>query len=182
MRKSFGKKSWLFPLPVLIIGTYNEDGSANAMNAAWGGIYDTNKVGICLASHRTTDNIFREKVFTVSFATVEQIKACDYVGMVSGNSIKDKVERAGWTYSCSEMIHAPLFDQLPVALICQMISYNEESGYMVADILDVSVDESVITDGKIDMDKFHPVALDDASHKYVAVKESVFDAFSVKEM
>ena len=75
----------LYPMPVLIIGTYGEDGTPNAMNAAWGGIVDTNMVGICLADHRTTRNIFARKAFTVSMADAENMVAADYVGIVSGD-------------------------------------------------------------------------------------------------
>ena len=84
MRKNFGPKPMMYPMPVLIIGTYNEDGTPNAMNAAWGGIADTEIISICLGSHRTTDNIFARKAFTVSMATAETVVAADYVGIVSG--------------------------------------------------------------------------------------------------
>ena len=36
MRKDFKNKTIVVPLPVLIIGTYDENGVLNAMNAAWG--------------------------------------------------------------------------------------------------------------------------------------------------
>ncbi len=38
MRKNFGAKAILYPMPVLIIGSYDENGTPDAMNAAWGGI------------------------------------------------------------------------------------------------------------------------------------------------
>ena len=86
MRKNFGQKTWLYPMPVLIIGTYAEDGTPNAMNAAWGGIYDTNLVMVCLADdHKTTENIKKTEAFTVSFATADTVVPCDYVGIVSAN-------------------------------------------------------------------------------------------------
>ena len=87
MRKDFGAKPMLYPMPVLIIGTYGEDGTPNAMNAAWGGIVDTNLIGICLADHRTTRNIFARKAFTVSMADAENMVAADYVGIVSGDKV-----------------------------------------------------------------------------------------------
>ena len=67
MRKNFGSKTWLYPMPVFIVAAYDENGVPNAMNAAWGGIYTDNEVGICLAEeHKTTQNILTTKAFTVS--------------------------------------------------------------------------------------------------------------------
>lgn len=97
MRKDFGVNPWFYPLPVLIIGTYDENGKPDAMNAAWGGLYDSNLVELCLsASHKTTKNINPKKAFTVSFADAENVAACDYVGIVSGNDTPDKMEKAGF--------------------------------------------------------------------------------------
>ena len=96
MRKNFGKKTWMYPLPVLIIGTYGEDGTPDAMNAAWGGIYDTGKVVLCLSEgHKTTANIKARGAFTVSFADQEHLVASDYVGIVSANKEPDKLAKAG---------------------------------------------------------------------------------------
>ena len=97
MRKNFGAKCWLYPMPVLIVGTYDENGVPNAMNAAWGGIYDTNQIMVCLADdHKTTENIKKSGAFTVSFATAETVASCDYVGIVSANDVPDKFERASF--------------------------------------------------------------------------------------
>ena len=98
MRKDFGAKSWLYPMPVLIVAAYDEHGVPNAMNAAWGGMFTDETVGLCLsAGHKTTKNILATRAFTVSMATVETIEACDYVGIVSGNRVADKFTRAGST-------------------------------------------------------------------------------------
>ena len=94
MRKNFGPRSWLYPMPVLIIGTYDETGVANAMNAAWGMISDTDKVTICLdAKHKTVKNIMKKKEFTVSMADAKNVVAADYVGIISGNDVADKVAK-----------------------------------------------------------------------------------------
>lgn len=94
MRKNFGKKTWLYPMPVLIVTTYNEDGTPNAMNAAWGGVYDTDQIMLCLSQdHRTTGNIRARGAFTVSIADAAHVEACDYVGMVSGRKVPDKLAR-----------------------------------------------------------------------------------------
>lgn len=122
MRKDFGKKPWLYPLPVLIIGTYDPDGTPNAMNAAWGGLYDSDQVVLCLsAGHKTTHNIEERKAFTVSFGTAGQMTACDYVGMASGNDTPDKIARTGWHVTKSSKVDAPLFDELPMAFECRYL-------------------------------------------------------------
>ena len=95
MRKDFGPQTMMYPMPVLIIGTYDENGKPNAMNAAWGGIFDYNQIMICLSSHKTTDNIRKNKAFTISFATVETVTASDYVGIVSQNKEPDKMQKSG---------------------------------------------------------------------------------------
>lgn len=178
MRINFGSKPMLYPMPVLIIGTYNADGTPNAMNAAWGGIVDTHLVGICLGSHRTTDNIFSRKAFTVSMADVKNVVAADYVGIVSGNDVADKVKVSGWHAEKSAFVDAPLFQELPMALECEFYSYDEETGLLIGRIVNVCADDSIVTDGKIDLGKFRPITYDPSGHGYYALGERVGNAFS----
>ena len=97
MRKNFEAKPWTYPQPVLILATYGEDGTPDAMNAAWGGISDDKELSMCIsAEHKTTANILLRKAFTVSMATAEQVVACDYVGIESGSNVANKLEKAGW--------------------------------------------------------------------------------------
>ncbi|MBQ8857821.1 MAG: flavin reductase family protein [Lachnospiraceae bacterium] len=179
MRKNFGSKSWMYPMPVLIIGTYNEVGVPNAMNAAWGMISDYDKVSVCLdASHKTVKNILEKKAFTVSMADAKNVVAADYVGIVSGNDVPDKMERAGWHAVKSEFVDAPLFEELPMTLECKMLSYDEETELMTGEIVNVSVDESILgEDGKIDLTKFSPITYDPVHHDYVKLGEKVGNAF-----
>ncbi len=178
MRKSFGSKPWFYPLPVLIVGTYNDDGSADAMNAAWGGLYDADKVVLCLsAGHRTTANIKAKGAFTVSFADAAHVTASDYVGMVSANSEPRKMEKAGFHVTKSEHVDAPLIDELPVALECQFLKVNED-GNIIGQIVNISADESVLgTDGSIDFSKFRPISFEPAHNAYHVLGEKVGDAF-----
>lgn len=179
MRKNFGSKSWMYPMPVLIIGSYDENGVPNAMNAAWGMISDYDKVSICLdASHKTVKNILAKKAFTVSMADAKNVVAADYVGIVSGNDVPDKIERAGWQAIRSEFVEAPLFEELPMTLECKMLSFNEETELMTGKIVNVSVDESILgEDGKIDLTKFSPIAYDPVHHDYLKLGEKVGNAF-----
>ena len=179
MRKNFGVKNWLYPMPVFIVGTYDEDGNPNAMNAAWGGIYDTNLVMICLADeHKTTKNIIDNRAFTVSFATAETIVPCDYVGIVSANDVPDKFARAGFTATKSDFVNAPIINQLPVTVECKLHKFTED-GICIGEIVNVSADESVLDEnGTIDVKKLHPIIYDSVSHSYFDFGEKVGHAFS----
>ena len=179
MRKNFGSKSWLYPMPVLIIAAYDEAGVPNAMNAAWGGMFTDEHIGICISQgHKTTKNILATGAFTVSMATAEQVVACDYVGIVSGNRERDKVAKAGFTTERSEVVNAPIIKELPMTLECEMVSYDEENCHLVGRIVNVSADESILTDGKIDYAKLRPITYDPVNHHYVELGAKAGNAFS----
>ena len=180
MRKNFGAKAILYPMPVLIIGTYDENGKPNAMNAAWGGISEEKEISICVDDgHKTAKNVVASGAFTVSIADAENVVACDYVGIVSGNNEPDKIEKAGWHIAQSEFVDAPLFDELPMALECKLISYDEETCRLVGEIVNVCADERILDDnGKIDLTKFSPLTYDPVHHTYRKLGEVVGQAFS----
>ena len=179
MRKNFGSNSWLYPMPVLIIATYDEQERPNAMNAAWGGIFTDEMIGICLSErHKTTQNILSTQAFTVSMATAEQVVACDYVGLESGNRVPDKFAKAGFHATRSEFVNAPLIDELPMALECELVSYDKESCHLVGKIVNITADESVLTEGKIDPSKLRPITFDPINHAYLELGAKVNDAFS----
>jgi len=180
MRKSFGAQTYLYPMPVLIIGTYDENGIPNAMNAAWGGIHDTRQICICLSEeHKTTQNIFLKKEFTVSPADARNTVAADYVGLVSANDVPDKLEKAGWHTEKAENVDAPVITELPMTLECRMVSYDRDSGLLVADIVNICADESVLgDDGKIDVSLLRPITYDPVHHAYIELGEKAGNAFS----
>lgn len=177
MRKNFGSKPWVYPQPVLMIGTYDENGRPNLMNAAWGGQYDSNLVMLCLSEHKTTANIRLKKAFTVSFATASTVVPCDYVGIVSANKEPDKVAKAGFTVSKSETVDAPIINELPLTLECRLVKFNED-GIVVGEILNVSADESILTDGNVDYKKLDAIIFDPTSATYIRLGEKVGKAFS----
>ena len=179
MRKNFGAKTMCYPMPVFIIGTYNADGTPNAMNAAWGGISEEAEVSICVDnSHKTAENLMARKAFTVSMATADTLAACDYVGLVSGNKEPDKFVRAGFHATRSEFVDAPLIDELPMALECQVISYDEETCRLVGRIVNVSADEAILGEnGKVDVAKLRPITYDSMNHHYLVLGEKVGQAF-----
>ena len=179
MRQNFGAKPWLYPMPVLMIGTYNADGSANIMNAAWGGISEEDEITICVDSaHKTADNLMDRCAFTVSIGTADMLVACDYVGITSGNQTPDKVARAGLHPVPSTLVDAPYFEELPMTLECRVVSYDADTCRLVGKIVNVNADESVLTDGKIDPKKLRPITYDPVHHDYLALGEIAGKAFS----
>lgn len=179
MRKNFGPKPMCYPMPVFIIGTYNEDGTPNAMNAAWGGITEEAEITICVdADHKTAQNILQRKAFTVSMATAKYVVACDYVGIVSGNDDPNKFAKAGFHATKSEFVDAPLIDELPLALECTLTSYDPESCRLVGSIVNLCADETVLGEnGKVDAAKLQPITFDPMNHRYLVLGEKAGQAF-----
>ena len=179
MRKQFGPKTWMYPMPVLMIGTYDENGTPDLMNAAWGGIYDTNQVVISLADeHKTTENIKKTGAFTVSFATADTAVPCDYVGIVSANDEPNKFAKAGFHHLPSALVNAPIVTELPMALECRLVHFNED-GICVGEIVGISADESILNEkGQICAELLRPICFDPVSHDYRILGQSVGKAFS----
>lgn len=175
-RIDLGAKPLIFPMPVLIIGTYDKDGVPNAMNAAWGMISDMNEISISLSEHKTTENLAVTGAFTVSMATEDTVVPCDYVGIESAKKVPDKFAKAGFHATKSSKVNAPLIDELPVALECKVKSF--ENGILIGEIVNVTADDSVMTDGKIDVKKLKPIAYDPAANTYVALGDVVGKAFA----
>lgn len=179
MKKNFGKKTFLYPMPVLIIATYDKDGNPNAMNAAWGGIHDTNQIAICISpEHKTAKNLLETKAFTINIADVNHICECDYLGIVSGNEILEKLKNCNFSVSKSEFVNAPIINELPMALECELVSFDEKTGCTVANIINVCAEEDVLTDGKIDVKKVNPITYDPVAHHYYSLGDLVGQAFS----
>ena len=180
MRQNLKAKAYIYPLPVLIVGTYDENGTPDAMNAAWGTVCDTTQVSICLsATHKTVKNLLKTKAFTVAIADAENVIPADFVGVVSANSVPDKITKAGWHVSKSEFVNAPVIEDLPLVLECKLVSYNNETEICVGEVVNVSADERILDkNGKIDLTKFKPICYDCDTHGYYTLGEKVGQAFS----
>ncbi|MBQ6671977.1 MAG: flavin reductase [Spirochaetales bacterium] len=179
MRKNFGAKPLSYPQAVYIIATWNEDGTANAMNAAWGGVSNDHEFTLCLsANHKTVKNLQKTGAFTVSMGDAAHVTQCDYVGLASGNRDADKLSKAGFTVSKSEFVNAPVINELAVCVECNVISYDEKTCVLVGDIVNVSVSESAMTDGKVDIRKVRPIVFDPFNADYLEIGEKVGKAFS----
>ena len=179
MRKHFGAKAMLYPMPVLILAAWGEDGVPCAMNAAWGGISEETEISMCISpEHKTLKNILARGAFTVSMADADHVAACDYVGVVSGNDVPDKFAKAGFHATQSGSVDAPLIEELPMALECRMISYDADSCRLVGEIVNVCADERVLDEnGKIDPQKLRPITYDPVHHAYLVLGEKVGNAF-----
>lgn len=179
MKRDFGSKTWLYPMPVLIIGSYDDQGVANAMNAAWGGISLEEQISICVDDvHKTTANILKQRAFTVHIADAQNLVACDYVGCVSGHHAPDKVARTGWTVTKSRFVNAPIFEELPMVLECELLRYEEADCRLVGKIINVAIEERVLTPtGKVDVAKLDPITYDTINRTYHRLGEIVGKAF-----
>lgn len=180
MRRNFGVKPMVYPMPVFIIGTYDKNGVPNAMNAAWGGISEENEITICISNdHKTTYNLLETNAFTVSMATADYVAECDYLGIVSGNDTPNKLEKCGFHTVRSEFVNAPVIAELPMCIECKVKSYDPEACRLVGEIVNVSADESILTEkGKIDVNRLRPITYDSSNHKYLVLGNAVGNAFS----
>lgn len=180
--KSFEPKPWVVPQPVLIIGTYDANGTPNAMNAAWGGTWDMKEIMISMGSHATTENLNREGVFTLAFATTETMVASDFVGIVSAKNDPDKIKKTGWKVEKGQKVNAPVFTDFPMTMECRIkekIDESETGYYIVADVLNILVDEKYIAeDGKPDVEKMNIITFDPIHMGYIKLGEKVGNAFS----
>ena len=180
MRKNLKAKACMYPLPVLIVGTYDENGIPDAMNAAWGTICDTAQVAIVLsAGHKTVKNLLKTGAFTVAMADVNNVTQADYVGLVSANDVSDKLTKTGWHITNSQFVNAPIIEELPLVLECKLVSYDTDTEICIGEVVNVSADESILDEkGKVDLTKFRPLCYDCGGHGYYQLGEKAGNAFA----
>ena len=177
MKKELKGNLRFAPLPVLMIGTYDENGTPNLMNAAWGGQSDTNEIFISLSSHKTTDNLERNPEFTVAFATKDTVVESDYFGIESGRKV-NKIEVAGFHCTRSNRVNAPVFEEYPVTLECRVIEMDNH-GVLWAEVVGMVADENVLNEnGQIDFQKAGIISFDPSLNKYRVIGNIVGNAFS----
>ena len=180
MRKKLDIIAGIFPMPVLMVTTYNDDGSVNVMNAAWGTMQARNTVALQLTeSHKTVKNIKARGAFTISIADASHVVEADYFGVESGNRVSNKFEKSGLTASKSPNIDAPIINEFPLCLECKFIEYqNNTYGVgVIGKVVNVTADEKVMIDDKIDMSLVNAIAFDPYTHGYYRVSERVGEAF-----
>ena len=179
MRKNLKTKAYVYPLPVLIVGTYDEDGTPNAMNAAWGTVCDTAQVVICLsAGHKTVKNLLKTKAFTVGIADAKNVTQADYVGLVSANKEPNKLAKTGWNIVKSEYVNAPVIEDFPLVLECKLVSYDTDTEICIGEVVNVSADERVLDEnGKINLAELQPLCYASDVREYYTLGEKVGKAF-----
>ena len=176
-RKNFGSSHALVttPQPCVMIATWDKDHTPDVMMAAWAGQLDYTKIVISLSKHKTTDNLAETGAFTISFADERTVAESDYFGLVSGNDVPDKVSRAGFTFTPSPNVDAPIINEYPLTLECRVVSF--EDGMLIGEVVNQSADESILTDGKVDLTKLKPIVFDASAMCYRALGDSVGQAW-----
>jgi len=179
--KNFKPQPWMLPQPVLIIGTYDEEGHANAMNAAWGGTWDMKEIMISMGAHQTTQNLNRLGDFTLAFATASQLVAADYVGIVSAKNEPNKIAHTGWMTTKAPNVDAPVFADFPLTMECRIKEKLNESDtgyYIIAEVVNILADERYLAeDGKPDVEKMGLITYDPIHHTYIEMGKTVGKAF-----
>ena len=176
MRKNIKVTEAIFPMPVLMIATYNEDGSIDVMNAAWGTMLERDQVMLNLTeTHKTVKNIKERKAFTVSIADSDHVIEADYFGLVSGNNTPNKFENSGLTATKSENVDAPIINEFPICLECEFIEYGECG--VIGKVVNVTALEKVMNGDNVDISLVNAIAFDPYTHGYYKVNERVGNAF-----
>lgn len=181
MKKQIKTSEAIFPMPVLLISTFNEDGTVDVMNAAWGTMLSRDMVALNLTeTHKTVQNIKARKGFVIHIADAKHVVEADYFGVVSGNKEKDKFKKSGMTFVKSELVDAPIINELPIAIECEFVEYQSDATGLgvIGKVVRTSAEEANLKDGKLDIDSLEAIAFDPYTHGYYKVCGRVGEAFS----
>jgi flavin reductase (DIM6/NTAB) family NADH-FMN oxidoreductase RutF len=177
MKKTIKITEAIFPMPVLMIATYNEDGTVDVMNAAWGTMFERDQVILNLTeSHKTVQNIRKRKAFTVSIANAKNVVAADYLGIVSGNDVPNKFENTGLTATKSENVDAPIINEFPICMECELLDGESDWG-IVGKVVNTSANEEVMNGDNVDINLLEAISFDPYTHGYYKATERVGNAF-----
>ena len=177
MKKNIKTTEAIFPMPVLMIATYNDDGTVDVMNAAWGTMFERDQVILNLTeSHKTVQNIRKRKAFTVSIANAKNVVAADYLGIVSGNDVPNKFENTGLTATKSENVDAPIINEFPICMECELLD-GESNWGIVGKVVNTSANEEVMNGDNVDINLLEAISFDPYTHGYYKVTERVGNAF-----
>lgn len=180
MKKDLGVIPAVFPLPVLMIGTYDKDGVPDVMNAAWGTVCDMDKIALCLGAHKTTENIAQTGAFTVAIADARHVREADYFGITSACKTPDKFARSGLTAVRSKHVNAPIVEVFPLTMECTLLEEvrTDNLHMFVGKIVNVTADDSVLDDrGKVDAAKLGAIAFDQFGRSYRTMGEQIAGAW-----
>lgn len=155
------------PQPCVMIATWDKDHTPDVMMAAWAGQYDFKQIVVSLSKHKTTENLELTGAFTVSFADERTVAESDFFGLASAHKVADKVGKVGFTFTPSPNVDAPIIDQYPLTLECKVVSWAD--GILVGEVINMSAHESILTGGKVDLEKLKPIVFDAANMTYRSI-------------
>jgi len=177
MKKDIGLVQAVYPMPVLMVAAYDANGKVNAMNVAWGQICDDDKIILFIGEGKKTWlNIQESKAFTVALADQAHMKEADFFGIASGNKINDKFERTGLHAVKSDKVNAPIIEEFPVVMECELLEFlkTEYVSGIVGRIVNVKAEESVLDEkGKVEVEKTGAIMFDQFKHGYYLTGEKV---------
>ena len=182
MKKNLGVVQAVYPMPVLMVAAYDENEKVNVMNAAWGMICNEDRIALFIdEDHKTTQNLLKTKAFTVSLADQDHMDVADFFGIASGNKMEDKFERTGYTAVKSTFVNAPIIDEFPVVMECELAEIVETDHLhaVVGTIKNVCADENVLDErGKINPEKLNAIIFDQFQSGYYVAEEKVGKAWN----
>ena len=182
MKKNLGIVQAVYPMPVLMVAAYDENGKVNAMNAAWGMICNTDRIALFIdEDHKTTQNLLKTTAFTVALADRAHMDVADFFGIASGNKMEDKFERTGYHAVKSEFVNAPIIEEFPVVMECELAEVTSTDSFyaIVGKIVNVAAEEGVLSEnGKVDPAKLDALIFDQFQHGYYVTGEKVGKAWN----
>lgn len=182
MKRKLGVVQAVYPMPVLMVAAYDENGKVNVMNAAWGMICGEDKIALFIdEDHKTTQNLLKTKAFTVSLADRKHMDVADFFGIATGNKMPDKFERTGYHAAKSAFVNAPVIEEFPVVMECELAEVTSTDSFyaIVGRIVNTSAEESVLSDnGKVDPAKLDALIFDPFQHGYYVTGEKAGKAWN----
>ena len=182
MKRDIGVVQAVYPMPVLMVAAYDENEKVNVMNVAWGQICDMDKIILFIGEGKKTWlNIKASKAFTVAIADVAHMDVADFFGIATGNKMDDKFERTGYHAVKSDKVHAPIIEEFPVVMECELLEFldSEHVSGIVGKIVGVKAEEAVLSEnGKVDPGKLHALMFDQFQNGYYATGEKVGKAWN----
>ncbi|MBQ6089188.1 MAG: flavin reductase family protein [Firmicutes bacterium] len=181
MKKNLGVVPAVYPMPVLMVAAYDENGKVNAMNAAWGMICSMDKIALFIdEDHKTTQNILKTKAFTVALADEAHMDVADFFGIATGNTMPDKFQRTGYKAVRSEFVNAPIIEEFPLTMECELFEVVENDSFycIVGKIVNTCAEETVLNEeGKVDPARLNALIFDQFQAGYYVSGERVGQAW-----
>ena len=182
MKKNLGVVQAVYPMPVLMVAAYDENGKVNVMNAAWGMICNSDRIALFIdEDHKTTQNLLKTKAFTVALADRDHMDAADFFGIATGNKMADKFAWTGYHAETSAHVNAPVITEFPVTMECELAEVVETENLhaVVGKIVNVSADEKVLDEkDKVDPKKLDALIFDQFQSGYYVSGEQVGKAWN----